>query len=103
MQTYISAPLAGIKADDQSAAAQNTSKLQQLLDAGQTVYFPSGTYYMSAALYMKRGCGIIDKNMRDTAIIWITASNGIIYDLEYKAPNTYDDIYFTIRIESLAL
>ena len=41
--------------------------------------------------------------MRDTALIWITASNGIIYDLEYKAPNTYDDIYFTIRIESLAL
>ena len=103
MQTYISAPLAGIKANDQSAAAQNTSKLQQLLDAGQTVYFPSGTYYMSAALYMKRGCGIIGENMRDTAIIWITASNGIIYDLEYKAPNTYDNIYFTIRIESLAL
>ena len=103
MRTYISAPLAGIKANDQSAAAQNTSKLQQLLDAGQTVYFPSGNYYMSAALYMKRGCGIIGENMRDTAIIWITASNGIIYDLEYKAPNTYDNIYFTIRIESLAL
>lgn len=103
MQTYISAPLAGIKANDQSAAAQNTSKLQQLLDAGQTVYFPSGTYYMSAALYMKRGCGIIGENMRDTAIIWITASDGIIYDLEYKAPHTYDNIYFTIRIESLAL
>ena len=103
MQTYISAPGAGIKANDQSAAAQNTSTLQQLLDAGQTVYFPSGTYYMSDTLYMKRGCGIIGENMRDTAIIWITASDGIIYDLEYKAPNTYDDIYFTIRIESLAL
>ena len=103
MQTYVSAPGAGIKANDKSAAAQNTSTLQQLLDAGKTVYFPSGTYYMSAALYMKRGCGIIGENMRDTALIWITASNGIIYDLEYKAPNTYDDIYFTIRIESLAL
>lgn len=103
MQTYVSAPGAGIRANDQSAAAQNTSTLQQLLDAGKTVYFPSGTYYMSAALYMKRGCGIIGENMRDTALIWITASNGIIYDLEYKAPNTYDDIYFTIRIESLAL
>lgn len=103
MQTYVSAPGAGIKANDQSAAAQNTSTLQQLLDAGKTVYFPSGTYYMSAALYIKRGCGIIGENMRDTALIWITASNGIIYDLEYKAPNTYDDIYFTIRIESLAL
>lgn len=103
MQTYVSAPGAGIKANDQSAAAQNTSTLQQLLDAGKTVYFPSGTYYMSAALYMKRGCGIIGENMRDTALIWITASNGIICDLEYKAPNTYDDIYFTIRIESLAL
>ena len=103
MQTYVSAPGAGIKANDQSAAAQNTSTLQQLLDAGKTVYFPSGTYYMSEALYMKRGCGIIGENMRDTALIWITASNGIIYDLEYKAPNTYDDIYFTIRIESLAL
>ena len=103
MQTYVSALGAGIKANDQSAAAQNTSTLQQLLDAGKTVYFPSGTYYMSAALYMKRGCGIIGENMRDTALIWITASNGIIYDLEYKAPNTYDDIYFTIRIESLAL
>ena len=103
MQTYVSAPGAGIKANDQSAAAQNTSTLQQLLDAGKTVYFPSGTYYMSAALYMKRGCGIIGENMRDTALIWITASNGIIYDLEYKAPYTYDDIYFTIRIESLAL
>ena len=103
MQTYVSAPGAGIKANDQSAAAQNTSTLQQLLDAGQTVYFPSGTYYMSAALYMKRGCGIVGANMRDTALVWITASNGIIYDLEYKAPHTYDDIYFTIRIESLAL
>ena len=103
MHTYVSAPGAGIKANDQSAAAQNTSTLQQLLDAGKTVYFPSGTYYMSAALYMKRGCGIIGENMRDTALVWITASNGIIYDLEYKAPNTYDDIYFTIRIESLAL
>ena len=103
MQTYVSAPGAGIKANDQSAAAQNTSTLQQLLDAGKTVYFPSGTYYMSAALYMRRGCGIIGENMRDTALIWITASNGIVYDLEYKAPNTYDDIYFTIRIESLAL
>jgi hypothetical protein len=103
MQTYVSALGAGIKANDQSAAAQNTSTLQQLLDAGKTVYFPSGKYYMSAALYMKRGCGIIGENMRDTALIWITASNGIIYDLEYKAPNTYDDIYFTIRIESLAL
>ena len=103
MQTYVSAPGAGIKANDQSAAAQNTSTLQQLLDAGKTVYFPSGTYYMSAALYMKRGCGIIGENMRDTALIWITASNGIIYDLEYKAPYTYDDLYFTIRIESLAL
>lgn len=103
MQTYVSALGAGIKANDKSAAAQNTSTLQQLLDAGKTVYFPSGTYYMSAALYMKRGCGIIGENMRDTALIWITASNGIIYDLEYKAPNTYDDIYFTIRIESLAL
>ena len=103
MQTYVSAPGAGIKANDQSAAAQNTSTLQKLLDAGKTVYFPSGTYYMSAALYMKRGCGIIGENMRDTALIWITASNGIIYDLEYKAPHTYDDIYFTIRIESLAL
>lgn len=103
MQTYVSAPGAGIKANDQSAAAQNTSTLQKLLDAGKTVYFPSGTYYMSAALYMKRGCGIIGENMRDTALIWITASDGIIYDLEYKAPNTYDDIYFTIRIESLAL
>ena len=103
MQTYISAPGAGIKANDQSAAAQNTSTLQQLLDAGHTVYFPSGTYYMSDTLYMKRGCGIIGENMRNTAIIWITASDGIIYDLEYKAPNTYDDIYFTIRIESLAL
>lgn len=103
MQTYVSAPGAGIKANDQSAAAQNTSTLQQLLDAGKTVYFPSGTYYMSGALYMKRGCGIIGENMRDTALIWITASNGIIYELEYKAPNTYDDIYFTIRIESLAL
>ena len=103
MQTYVSAPGAGIKANDPSAAAQNTSTLQQLLDAGKTVYFPSGTYYMSAALYMKRGCGIIGENMRDTALIWITASNGIIYDLEYKAPNTYDNIYFTIRIESLAL
>lgn len=103
MQTYVSAPGAGIKANDQSAAAQNTSTLQKLLDAGKTVYFPSGTYYMSAAICMKRGCGIIGENMRDTALIWITASNGIIYDLEYKAPNTYDDIYFTIRIESLAL
>ena len=103
MQTYVSAPGAGIKANDRSAAEQNTSTLQQLLDAGKTVYFPSGTYYMSAAIYMKRGCGIIGENMRDTALIWITASNGIIYDLEYKAPNTYDDIYFTIRIESLAL
>lgn len=103
MQTYVSAPGAGIKANDQSAAAQNTSTLQQLLDAGKTVYFPSGTYYMSDALYMKRGCGIIGENMRDTALVWITASNGIIYDLEYKAHNTYDDIYFTIRIESLAL
>lgn len=103
MQTYVSAPGAGIKANDPSAAAQNTSTLQQLLDAGKTVYFPSGTYYMSAALYMKRGCGIIGENMRDTALIWITASNGIIYDLEYKAPNTYDNLYFTIRIESLAL
>ena len=103
IQTYVSALGAGIKANDQSAAAQNTSTLQQLLDAGQTVYFPSGTYYMSDTLYMKRGCGIIGENMRDTAIIWITARNGIIYDLEYKAPKTYDDIYFTIRIESLAL
>lgn len=103
MQTYVSAPGAGIKANDQSAAAQNTSTLQQLLDAGKTVYFPSGTYYLSASIYMKRGCGIIGENMRDTALIWITASNGIIYDLEYKAPHTYDDIYFTIRIESLAL
>ena len=103
MQTYVSAPGAGIKANDQSAAAQNTSTLQHLLDAGKTVYFPSGTYYMSDALYMKRGCGIIGENMRDTTLIWISASNGIIYDLEYKAPNTYDDIYFTIRIESLAL
>ena len=103
MQTYVSAPGAGIKANDKSAAAQNTSTLQQLLDAGKTVYFPSGTYYMSAALYMKRGCGIIGENMRDTALIWIAANNGIIYDLEYKAPHTYDDIYFTIRIESLAL
>ena len=103
IQTYVSALGAGIKANDQSAAAQNTSTLQQLLDAGHTVYFPSGTYYISDTLYMKRGCGIIGENMRDTAIIWITASNGIIYDLEYKAPNTYDDIYFTIRIESLAL
>ena len=103
IQTYVSALGAGIKANDQSAAAQNTSTLQQLLDAGHTVYFPSGTYYMSETLYMKRGCGIIGENMRDTAIIWITASDGIIYDLEYKAPNTYDDIYFTIRIESLAL
>ena len=103
MQTYVSAPGAGIKANDQSAAAQNTSTLQQLLDAGKTVYFPSGTYYMSASIYMTRGCGIIGENMRDTALVWITASNGIIYDLEYKAPNTYDDIYFTIRIESLAL
>ena len=103
IQTYVSALGAGIKANDQSAAAQNASTLQQLLDAGHTVYFPSGTYYMSGALYMKRGCGIIGENMRDTAIIWTTPSNGIIYDLEYKAPNTYDDIYFTIRIESLAL
>ena len=103
MQTYVSAPGAGIKANDKSAAAQNTSTLQQLLDAGKTVYFPNGTYYMSDAIYMKRGCGIIGENMRDTALIWITASNGIIYDLEYKAPHTYDDIYFTIRIESLAL
>ena len=103
IHTYVLATGAGIKANDQSAAAQNTSTLQQLLDAGQTVYFPSGTYYMSEALYMKRGCGIIGENMRDTALIWITASNGIIYDLEYKAPHTYDDIYFTIRIESLAL
>ena len=103
MQTYVSAPGAGIKANDQSAAAQNTSTLQQLLDAGKTVYFPSGTYYMSDTIYMRRGCGIIGENMRDTALIWITASSGIIYDLEYKAPNTYDDIYFTIRIESLAL
>lgn len=103
MQTYVSAPGAGIKANDQSAAAQNTSTLQQLLDAGKTVYFPSGTYYMADTIYMKRGCGIIGENMRDTALIWITACNGIIYDLEYKAPNTYDDIYFTIRIESLAL
>ena len=103
MQTYISAPGAGIKADDQSAAAQNTSTLQKLLNAGCTVYFPSGTYYMSATLYMKRGCGIVGENMRDTALVWISASNGIIYDLEYKAPHTYDDIYFTIRIESLAL
>ena len=103
IQTYVSALGAGIKANDQSAAAQNTSTLQQLLDAGHTVFFPSGTYYMSDTLYMKRGCGIVGENMRDTAIIWITASDGIIYDLEYKAPNTYDDIYFTIRIESLAL
>ena len=103
IQTYVSALGAGIKANDQSAAAQNTSTLQQLLDAGHTVYFPSGSYYMSDTLYMKRGCGIIGENMRDTSIIWIAASNGIIYDLEYKAPNTYDDIYFTIRIESLAL
>lgn len=103
MQTYVSAPGAGIKANDQSAAAQNVSILQALLDDGKTVFFPSGNYYMSAALYMKRGCGIIGENMRDTALIWITASNGIIYDLEYKAPYTYDDIYFTIRIESLAL
>lgn len=103
IQTYVSALGAGIKANDPSAAAQNTSTLQQLLDAGHTVYFPSGTYYMSDTLYMKRGCGIVGENMRDTAIIWITASDGIIYDLEYKAPNTYDDIYFTIRIESLAL
>lgn len=103
MQTYVSAPGAGIKANDKSAADQNTSTLQQLLDAGKTVYFPSGTYYMSATLYMKRGCGIIGENMRDTALIWITACNGIIFDLEYKGPNTYDDLYFTIRIESLAL
>lgn len=103
MQTYISAPGAGIKANDQSAASQNTSTLQTLLDAGHTVYFPSGTYYMSEALYMKRGCGIVGENMRDTTLVWITSSNGIIYDLEYKAPHTYDDIYFTIRIESLAL
>ena len=103
MQTYVSAQGAGIKANDQSAAAQNTSTLQKLLDAGKTVYFPSGTYYMSAALYMKRCCGIIGENMRNTALVWTTASNGIIYDLEYKASNTYDDIYFTIRIESLAL
>ena len=103
MQTYVSAPGAGIKANDKSAAAQNTSTLQKLLDAGHTVYFPSGTYYMSEALYMKRGCGIVGENMRDTALVWIAASNGIIYDLEYKAPHTYDNIYFTIRIESLAL
>ena len=103
IQTYVSALGAGIKANDQSAAAKNTSTLQALLDAGKTVFFPSGTYYMSDALYMTRGCGIIGENMRDTSIIWIAASNGIIYDLEYKAPNTYDDIYFTIRIESLAL
>ena len=103
MQTYVSAPGAGIKANDKSAAAQNTSTLQQLLYAGKTVYFPSGKYYMSDTIYIKRCCGIIGENMRDTALIWTTASNGIIYDLAYKAPNTYDDIYFTIRIESLAL
>lgn len=103
MQTYVSAPGAGIKANDQSAAATNTSTLQALLDAGKTVFFPSGTYYMTAAVYMRRGCGIVGENMRDTSLVWIAASNGIIYDLEYKAPHTYDDIYFTIRIESLAL
>ena len=103
IQTYVSALGAGIKANDQSAAAKNTSTLQALLDEGKTVWFPSGTYYMSDAVYMRRGCGIIGENMRDTTIMWITASNGIIYDLEYKAPNTYDNIYFTIRIESLAL
>lgn len=103
MQTYVSAPGAGIKANDQSAAAQNVSILQALLDAGKTVFFPSGSYYMASAVHMRRGCGIVGENMRDTALIWIAASDGIIYDLEYKATNTYDDIYFTIRIESLAL
>ena len=103
MQTYVSAPGAGIKANDQSAAAQNVSILQALLDDGKTVFFPSGTYYMSSAVYMRRGCGIVGENMRDTSLIWTTASDGIIYDLEYKAPDTYDNIYFTIRIESLAL
>ena len=103
MQTYVSAPGAGIKANDQSAAAKNTSTLQALLDDGKTVFFPSGTYYMSSSVYMRRGCGIVGENMRDTSLIWTTASDGIIYDLEYKAPDTYDDIYFAIRIESLAL
>lgn len=39
MQTYVSAPGAGIKANDQSAAAQNTSTLQKLLDAGKQYIF----------------------------------------------------------------
>ena len=103
MQTYVSAPGAGIKANDPSAAAKNTSTLQALLDAGKTVFFPNGTYYMSSDVYMRRGCGIVGENMRDTSLVWTAASNGIIYDLEYQAPYTYDDIYFTIRIESLAL
>ena len=103
MQTYVSAPGAGIKANDQNVAAQNVSILQALLDDGKTVFFPSGTYYMASAVHMRRGCGIVGENMRDTALIWIGGPDGIIYDLEYKAPNTYDDIYFTIRIESLAL
>ena len=103
MQTYVSALGAGIKANDQSAAAHNVSILQALLDDGKTVFFPSGTYYMASAVHLRRGCGIVGENMRDTALIWISASDGIIYDLEYKAPNTYDDIYFVIRIESLAL
>ena len=103
MPTYVSALGAGIKANDQSAAAHNVSILQALLDDGKTVFFPNGNYYMASAVHMRRGCGIVGENTRDTALIWITASDGIIYDLEYKAPNTYDDIYFTIRIESLAL
>ena len=57
---------------------------------------------MASAVHMRRGCGIVGENMRDTSLVWIVASDGIIYDIEYKAPNTYDN-YFLIRIESLAL
>lgn len=101
--TYVNAVSQGMVPGNASKASSNTQILQSLLDAGKTVFIPSGVFYLSGTIYMKKGCGIIGANMRESCLQWNSATDGIVYDLEYDAAGSYDSIYFNIMLQNVAL
>lgn len=98
---YTNANALGVKPNDENAAKSNSEIVNNALESGKYLYFPSGTYYFADTLHVVNNSGLIGENLFSSKFIF-SSSIGVEVDLDYD-PNNKIGVFTICKVTDLGI
>ena len=99
--TYVNVLKIGVIPNDNTKGSENVSIINDHLSNGETLYFPTGTYYIDGTIVVGDGSGIFGRNPDKSIIVQLSTTDNAIECPVIYDPTVPTKVETCVRVENI--